>query len=293
MNFGRLLTAMVTPFDENLRVDYGRAAELARRLVDSGSEGIVVGGTTGESPTLTTNEKVDLVREVVAAVGDRARVIAGTGSNSTAASTDLTARMEDTGVHGIMLVAPYYNKPSQEGLYRHFRSVADSTELPVMLYNVPGRTSVNITAATVLRLAQTRNIVAIKEAGGSLDQAGEIVAKAPEGFVVYSGDDSLTLPLMSVGGVGVVSVAAHLVGREMKDMIESFEAGDVNRAKRLHLRLLPLFKALFITTNPVPVKAALAMAGFPVGGVRQPLWMMEAKEEQVLRECMGSLGLLA
>ncbi|MGE5543206.1 MAG: 4-hydroxy-tetrahydrodipicolinate synthase, partial [Bacillota bacterium] len=289
----RLLTAMVTPFDENLRVDYGRAAELARRLVDSGSEGIVVGGTTGESPTLTTNEKVDLVREVVAAVGDRARVIAGTGSNSTAASTDLTARMEDTGVHGIMLVAPYYNKPSQEGLYRHFRSVADSTELPVMLYNVPGRTSVNITAATVLRLAQTRNIVAIKEAGGSLDQAGEIVAKAPEGFVVYSGDDSLTLPLMSVGGVGVVSVAAHLVGREMKDMIESFEAGDVNRAKRLHLRLLPLFKALFITTNPVPVKAALAMAGFPVGGVRQPLWMMEAKEEQVLRECMGSLGLLA
>ncbi len=280
MRFGRLLTAMVTPFDDDLKVDYGRAEELAARLVEAGSDGIVVGGTTGESPTLTADEKVELARVVAAAVGKRAGVIAGTGSNSTAASIELTAKARGAGVHGVMLVAPYYNKPSQEGLYQHFKAIAGSTDLPVILYNVPGRTSVNLAAATVLRLAEIKNIVALKEASGSLDQAGEIVSKAPEGFAVYSGDDSLTLPLMAVGAAGVVSVASHLVGREMKDMIESFARGDVERARRIHLRLLPLFKALFITTNPVPVKAALGMAGFSVGGVRQPLWAMEAREEQ-------------
>jgi len=293
MKFGRLLTAMVTPLDGRLEVDYGRAAELAKRLVDSGSEGIVVGGTTGESPTLSAEEKIDLVRAVVEAVGNRAQVVAGTGSNSTAATIELTRRMVDTGAHGVMVVAPYYNKPSQEGLYRHFVAVADSTDLPVMLYNVPGRTSVNISAATSLRLAEKANIVALKEASGVLDQVGEIIAKAPEGFAVYSGDDSATLPLMSIGAVGVVSVAAHVVGRRMRDMIESFVRGDVERAKNLHLSLLPIFKTLFIVTNPVPVKAALAMAGFSVGGVRQPLWPMDEKEERILRDCMESFGLLA
>ncbi|MCR4398371.1 MAG: 4-hydroxy-tetrahydrodipicolinate synthase [Firmicutes bacterium] len=289
--FGRLLTAMVTPFDDDLNVDYGRAEELAARLVDSGSDGIVVGGTTGESPTLRTEEKVELARVVAAAVGKRVPVLAGTGSNSTEASIELTRKIRETGVSGVMLVTPYYNKPSQEGLYRHFKSVAEATDLPVMMYNVPGRTSVNMTAATVLRLLETKNIVALKEASGSLDQVGEIVSRAPDSFAVYSGDDSLTLPMMAVGAVGVVSVASHVAGREMKRMIEAFAVGDTAEAKRIHLRLLPLFKTLFITTNPVPVKAALAMVGFGVGGVRQPLWAMEPREEQAVRSCLESLGL--
>ena len=292
MRLGSLITAMVTPFDENLKLDLDRAAALAVRLVESGSEALVVGGTTGESPTLEVEEKIALFKAVVDAVGSRVPVFAGTGGNSTAASIDLTKKAEDTGVSGFMLVTPYYNKPSQEGLYRHFEAVASTTSLPVMLYNVPGRTGVNMLPVTVVRLAQIPNIVALKEASGNLDQVGEVAAKAPPGFSVYSGDDSLALPAMAVGASGVVSVASHLVGREMREMFGAFGAGNTRRAAEIHLKLLPLFKTLFITSNPVPVKTALRMVGFDVGGVRPPLAPMDAKEEELLRRCLESLGLL-
>ena len=288
--FGSLITAMVTPFKKDLSVDYDRAAELAVRLVETGSEGIVVAGTTGESPTLSSNEKVRLFETVVEAVGTRAAVLAGTGSNSTADSIALTKKAEITEVKGIMLVTPYYNKPPQEGLYRHFKAVAESTRLPVMLYNVPGRTGVNLLPATVLRLAQISNIVAVKEASGNLEQASEICRKAPRGFAVYSGDDSLTLPIMSVGGCGIVSVASHIVGEAMSGMIKSFVSGDVATAAKIHGQLMPLFKGLFFTTSPAPVKAALRLTGFDVGTPRLPLVDLDERETEYLRGILKETG---
>jgi 4-hydroxy-tetrahydrodipicolinate synthase len=286
-DFGRVITAMVTPMGRSLVVDYGRAAALARHLAGTGSDALVVCGTTGESPTLSDEEKVRLFRTVREAVGSRVKVIAGTGTNDTAHSIHLTHEAERAGCDGILLVNPYYNKPSQEGLYQHFKTIAESTRLPVMLYNIQGRTSVNCEPATVARLAAIPNIIAIKEASGSLDQMSQIRKLTPPEFVLYSGDDSLTLPLLAVGGTGVVSVASHLAGREIREMIDAFSAGDVGRATAIHLRLWPLFKVLFITTNPVPVKAALAAAGFDVGGVRLPLVEATLKEREqiaVLRE---------
>lgn len=290
--WGRLLTAMVTPFDGRMAVDYKVAAELARKLVDEGSEGIVVAGTTGESPTLSSDEKLKLIEAVVEAVGDRAAVLAGTGNNNTADSVALTRKAEVVGVHGVMLVTPYYNKPPQDGLYEHFRTIAEATRLPVMLYNVPGRTSVNMLPETVIRLAEISNIVAVKEASGSLDQVTEIIRKAPAGFRVYSGDDSMTLPVMSVGGHGVVSVVAHVAGRKMRDMIDAFAGGDVARAAALHGEMFPLFKALFVTTNPIPVKRALALSGFDAGGYRLPLVPPSEKETETIRAGMQAAGIL-
>ncbi|MCL6451034.1 MAG: 4-hydroxy-tetrahydrodipicolinate synthase [Acetobacteraceae bacterium] len=291
-DWGRVITAMVTPFGPDLAVDWARAAELARRLVDSGSDGLVVGGTTGESPTLTEAEKLKLWETVVEAVGDRVPVIAGTGTNSTAASVSLTRRAEVAGVDGVMLVTPYYNKPPQEGMYRHFREVAESTRLPVLLYNVPGRTGANLLPETVARLAEVPNIVALKEASGSLEQVAQVVRLAPPGFRVYSGDDSLTLPVLASGGYGVVSVASHLVGQEMQQMVRAYLGGDAAEAARLHLRLTPLFKALFITANPIPVKCALALCGFPVGGLRLPLVEASSGEREALARVLSELGLL-
>jgi 4-hydroxy-tetrahydrodipicolinate synthase len=291
-SFGYVITAMVTPMDRQLAVDYDRAAALAKRLVDSGSDGLVVCGTTGESPTLTDEEKVRLFRTVREAVGSRAKVIAGTGTYDTAHSIHLTREAERAGCDGVLLVNPYYNKPSQEGLYRHFKAVAESTQLPVMLYNIQGRTSVNCEPATIARLAEVRNIVAVKEASGSLDQMSQIRKLTPPEFHLYSGDDSLTLPLLAVGGTGIVSVAGHLAGREIKAMIQAFQAGDVRRALELHLRLWPLFKVLFITTNPTPVKAALALAGFDVGGLRLPLVEATAKEREQIAAVLKDLALL-
>ena len=275
---GTVITAMVTPFDEGGEVKYSTAAELARYLVDHGSTGLVVSGTTGESPTLTGAEKLKLFRVVVEAVGGRAAVIAGTGDNCTAASMRLTREAASTGVDGILLVTPYYNKPTQEGLYRHFRAVAEATALPVMLYNVPGRTGVNLHVETVLRLAEIENIIALKEASGNLEQAAEICAQAPPGFSLYSGDDALTLPLLSLGAVGVVSVASHLVGPQIAAMIECFKQGRVVEATRLHLALLPLFKGLFVAANPIPVKAALNLVGIDVGRPRLPLLPLTGKD---------------
>ena len=290
-DFGRVITAMVTPMDRSLAVDYGRAAALARHLAGAGSDALVVCGTTGESPTLSDDEKLRLFRTVREAVGSRAKVIAGTGTNNTAHSIDMTREAERAGCDGILLVNPYYNKPSQEGLYQHFKTIAESTRLPVMLYNIQGRTSVNCEPATVARLTAIPNIVAIKEASGSLDQMSQIRKLTPPEFLLYSGDDSLTLPLLAVGGTGVVSVASHLAGREIREMIDAFLAGNVGRATAIHLRLWSLFKVLFLTTNPVPVKAALAAAGFDVGGVRLPLVEATPKEREQIGAVLRELAL--
>ncbi|RJQ11311.1 MAG: 4-hydroxy-tetrahydrodipicolinate synthase [Bacillota bacterium] len=281
---------MVTPLDSKLNVDYGQAAKLARRLVASGTDAVLVGGTTGESPTLTDNEKVRLTEAVLDAVGGKAAVLAGTGNYSTAASIAATRRAEALGAHGVMLVAPYYNKPPQSGLYEHFKAVAAATRLPVMIYNIPSRTGVNIAPETMSRLAEVDNIVALKEAGGSADQAAEMVRAVKGKVRVYSGDDSLTIPMMAVGAYGVVSVASQVAGPLVSKMVAAFAAGDAAEATRLHHQLLPLFRALFLTTNPIPVKAALRLTGFDAGGLRLPL--VEATETQVaaIREAMVLSG---
>jgi 4-hydroxy-tetrahydrodipicolinate synthase len=292
IDFGRLLTAMVTPLDKDLSVNYDQAKKLARYLVDTGSEGVVVAGTTGESPTLTKEEKVELFKVIVEEVGGKATVIAGTGGNNTADSIALTRAAEKAGVDGVMLVGPYYNKPSQEGLYRHFKTVAESTDLPVMLYNIPGRTAVNILPDTVSRLAGVENIVAIKEASGSLDQVSELRRILPDSFALYSGDDSMTLPLLALGGKGVISVAAHLVGSKMKDMINAFASGNITMATKLHMELFPVFKAMFVTTNPVPVKASLNMMGWQVGEPRLPLVEASDDEKDTIKSVLAEQGIL-
>jgi len=285
-DFGYVLTAMVTPFDANLEVNYAKARQLARYLVDNGSDGIVVAGTTGESPTLSNEEKIKLFEAVVDEVGDRATVIAGTGNNDTADSVNMTKEAQRVGVHGVMAVTPYYNKPPQEGLYTHFRMIAEATDLPLMLYNIPGRAAANITPDTIARLAQIENIVAVKEAAGSLDQAAEIRLKTPEDFVIYSGEDSLTLPMLSVGCHGVVSVVSHIVGVELQQMIKAFLAGDIKEATKIHLELFPAFKGMFVTTNPIPIKTALNIMGHDVGGLRPPMVPLGEAELAVVRNVL-------
>ena len=270
-DIGRLITAMVTPFDAELNVDYGQARRLARALVQSGSDGIVVTGTTGENPALAHEENLQLWTEVKQAVGDAAAVIAGSGTNGTDETIKLAAMAEEAGADAHLLVVPYYNKPPQEGLYRHFRAVAESTSLPCILYNVPSRTIVNMTAETTLRLAyDVPNIIGTKEASGDLAQIGAIVRDAPRGFRVWSGNDSDTFGVVSLGGWGVVSVASHLIGRQIKRMIELTVAGDPAAAAE-HTRQLPLSTGLFTVSNPIPVKYCLNKAGFNVGGLRLPL----------------------
>ncbi|MHB9094454.1 MAG: 4-hydroxy-tetrahydrodipicolinate synthase [Eubacteriales bacterium] len=291
-DFGRVLTAMVTPFDSNLEVDYAKARKLARHLVENGSDGIVVSGTTGESPTLTNEEKIKLFEAVVNEVGDKAKVIAGTGNNDTADSVFMTKEAEKVGVHGVMAVAPYYNKPPQEGIYTHFRMIAEATGLPVMMYNIPGRAAVNMLPDTISRLAEIDNIVALKEAAGSLDQAAEIRRKIPDNFIMYCGDDSLTLPMMAVGCHGVVSVVSHVVGIELQQMIKAFLNNDMATATRIHLDLFPIFKGLFITTNPIPVKTAMNMMGHEVGGLRPPLPAASEAEQAAIRSLLKSYNKL-
>ena len=241
-SFGRILTAMVTPFHEDLSVNYEAAAKLAKYLVANGSDGLVVAGSTGESATLNKEEKTKLFATILEAVGDRATVIAGTGSNDTRDSIALTQEAEKLGVHGAMLVGPYYNKPPQEGYYQHFKAIAESSDLPLIVYNVPGRTASNILPATIARLAVIKNIVAVKEASGNLEQVAEIIRTTPREFQVYSGDDSLTLPILSIGGTGIISVAAHIVGKRMQEMVAAFFAGNMAKAQGIHLELLPFFK---------------------------------------------------
>lgn len=293
VDFGKVMTAMVTPFTPGLEVDYDRAGELAELLVRTGSDSIVVAGTTGESPTLSFEEKLDLFRVVVDAVGNDAKVVAGTGGNSTASSIELTRAAEEIGVHGIMLVVPYYNKPPQEGLITHFKAIADSTGLPIIVYNIPGRTGINMTPVTIETLSRIENIVGVKEASGNLEQVTDIRQRTPSSFKIYSGDDSLTLPIMAVGGEGIISVASHVAGKEIKQMIRAFQEGNVTVAAELNCRLFPLFKALFVTTNPIPVKAALRLTGFDVGGVRPPLVEAGEREAAIVKKALADMGLIS
>jgi len=288
--FGEVLTAMVTPFLPNGEVNYRKAAELALYLAENGSDGLVLSGTTGESPTLTKEEKLELFHVVVAAVRGKAKVVAGTGSNDTKQTVQFTRQAAGCGVDGIMLVTPYYNKPSQEGLYQHFAAVAGAVSLPVMLYNVPGRTGVNMLTETTLRLAELSNVVAVKEASGDLEQIARLCAGAPAGFAVYSGDDGMTFPVLAIGGCGVVSVAGHVAGREIKEMIRAFSVGDMERARFMHHRLLPLFKVLFIASNPVPVKAAMNLLGHNLGPVRLPLVALGEAHLKEVQKVLAALG---
>ncbi|MFH1709529.1 MAG: 4-hydroxy-tetrahydrodipicolinate synthase [bacterium] len=288
-DFGTVLTAMVTPFNLDGSMDYGRAGELAKYLADNGSDGLVVHGTTGESPTLTHEEEYELYRVVKKAVGKKVKIIAGTGSNSTATSVRSTKEAEKIGVDGAMVVVPYYNKPSQEGMYRHYKAVAEATKLPIIIYNIQGRTGVNMTADTVARLAKIQNIVGIKEASGIMDQVSEIRQKTPKDFLIYSGDDDKTLEIMKRGGCGIISVASHIAGKEIRKMCEAYRSGSIDEAEKINARLSPLFKVLFITTNPTPVKAALAMIGQPAGGLRLPLIEANESEKDQIRKVLKDL----
>lgn len=284
MDFGRLITAMVTPFDAEGQIDWYATEKLIHYLIqEQKTDSIVVCGTTGESPTLSDEEKIALFSFAVKHAKGRCGIIAGTGSNNTAHSVHLSKAAKDCGVDGLLLVAPYYNRPTQEGLYQHFKAVADAVDLPIMLYNVEVRTAVNISAETTLRLAEIPNIVATKDCA-SLDQLTKIAAGAPEGFKVYSGEDCSALPALSVGAYGIVSVASHVVGAEMKEMITQFVGGNVREATALHAKLSPMFKGLFIYPNPVPVKFVLSLKGMPVGGVRLPLIPATEDEQELLRE---------
>ncbi|MFB3171270.1 4-hydroxy-tetrahydrodipicolinate synthase [Neobacillus sp. 179-C4.2 HS] len=286
MIFGQVLTAMVTPFDQHGEIDYHAARTLVNYLIDNGTDGLVVAGTTGESPTLTTEEKISLFKFVVEVAAGRVPVIAGTGSNNTRASISLTKQAEEAGVDGIMLVAPYYNKPSQEGLFQHFKAIAEATSLPVMLYNIPGRCAVNISVETIVRLSEINNIVAVKEASGNLDAMAEIINRTPDTFTLYSGDDGLTLPVLAIGGAGVVSVASHVIGNQMQEMVTLFKNGRVQEAAVLHRSLLPIMKALFMAPNPTPVKAALNMQGVQVGDVRLPMIPLNDDEKSALQKVL-------
>nr|WP_255573210.1 4-hydroxy-tetrahydrodipicolinate synthase [Anoxybacillus sp. ST4] len=269
---------MVTPFDNKGNIDFAKTTQLVNYLIENGTDSLVVAGTTGESPTLTTEEKLALFRHVVEVVDGRVPVIAGTGSNNTRASIELTKKAEHIGVDAVMIVAPYYNKPNQEGIYQHYKAIAESTSLPVMVYNIPGRAVVNISVETIVRLSQIPNVVAVKDASGNLDAMTEIIAKTRDDFMLYSGDDGLTLPVLAIGGSGVVSVASHIIGNEMKEMIQAFMRGDNKEAAAMHQRLLPMMKALFAAPSPVPVKTALQLKGLDVGSVRLPLVPLTEQE---------------
>ncbi|GAA0332246.1 4-hydroxy-tetrahydrodipicolinate synthase [Bacillus carboniphilus] len=287
--FGRVSTAMVTPFDSKGNIDFNKTTQLIEYLLANGTDSLVVGGTTGESPTLTSEEKIALFRHAVKVVNKRVPVIAGTGSNNTYATLELTKKAEAAGVDACMLVVPYYNKPNQAGLYQHFKTIAEGTSLPVMLYNVPGRTVTNMAPATVIKLAEIPNIVAVKEASGDLDVMTEIIAGTPDEFALYSGDDGLTIPSLSVGATGIISVASHIIGNEMQEMIQFFLSGNVGEAAKLHQKLLPIMNELFKAPSPVPVKTALQLKGLDVGSVRLPLIPLVEEERTALMNVINTL----
>ena len=291
--FGRMIPAMVTPFDENLDLDLKQARALARRLVENGADALIVNGTTGESPTVFYPQKMKLFEAVVSEIDGEVPVIANVGDNCTADTVDFARDVQKLGVDGFMLVVPYYNKPPQEGLYQHFKTIAGSIDLPCILYNIPGRCVINMTAETTLRLAnEVDNIVAIKEASGNLEQVAAILAGAPEGFEVYSGDDALTYDIMKLGGAGVISTIGNVAPDRMKEIVDLCAAGDFEAATKANEALLPLMNELFITSNPIMVKEALNLLGFPVGGVRLPLVNATAEQSAELAEVMRQVGVL-
>ena len=291
--FGRMIPAMVTPFDENRELDLDKAQALAARLVDGGSDSLIINGTTGESPTVFYPQKIELFRAVVEAVGDRVPVIANVGDNCTADTVDFAREVAELGVDGFMCVVPYYNKPPQEGIYQHFRTIANAVELPIILYNIPGRCVVNMEAETTLRLArECANVVAVKEASGKLDQVKAIVEGAPEGFAVYSGDDAATFDIMRLGGAGVISTIGNVAPARMKEIVDLCAAGDWEAAAAANEALMPLMKGLFETSNPILVKEALKLLGFPVGGVRLPLVDATPAQSERLAAIMREVGVL-
>ena len=285
---GRLITAMVTPFDEKGEVDYAQARRLATALLDSGSDGLVITGTTGEGPTLTAAEKIRLYAEVKEAIGYRGAVIAGTTDNDTAKSIELRTEAASVGADALLLTVPAYNKPPQEGLYQHFKAIAESTELPCVLYNVTSRTSLNMTDETTLRLSKIDNIVGIKEAGSDLNQITRIIDGAGDDFRVWSGNDDETFSIMATGGYGVVSVLSHLVGNQIKQMMGYLLEGDVEKAAAEHRRLLPLFKVMFTVSNPIPLKYSLNHVGFNVGPMRLPLVPPDEKSAENIRNVLSN-----
>ncbi len=271
MIFGRVSTAMVTPFDSKGNIDLQKTTKLVNYLLANGTDSLVLSGTTGESPTLSSEEKIALLRHVSNVVDKRVPIIMGTGSNNTYASIELTKKAEQNGADAIMLVAPYYSRTNQEGLYQHFKAIAESTTLPVMIYNIPGRAAVNIEPATIIRLSKIANVLAVKEASGDLNAMTEIIAGTDDDFALYSGDDALTLPVLAIGGVGVVSVASHVAGNELQKIVSAFISGNLKEAARLHQELLPLIKGIFAAPSPAPVKTALQLNGIDVGSVRLPI----------------------
>lgn len=280
MKFGKVITAMVTPFDNQGQIDFDATTRLLDYLIENGTDAVVVAGTTGESPTLSHEEKLTLFRHAVKTVGGRIPIIAGTGSNNTQASIELTKEAEDIGVDAALIVAPYYNKPNQRGLYAHFEAVANSTKLPIMLYNIPGRSVVKIEAETVIELSKISNIVSVKDSTGDLSSMTKVITGTPDDFSLYSGDDDLTLPIAAIGGDGIVSVSSHIVGNEMQAMLQAFEAGNVGEAARIHQQILPVMQGLFQAPNPTPVKEALNQKGVAVGGVRLPLVQLTDEEKE-------------
>tara|TARA_B100001142_G_C14297459_1_gene641452 strand:+ start:56 stop:955 length:900 start_codon:yes stop_codon:yes gene_type:complete len=288
---GRLFTAMVTPFASDDSVDYKNARRLANALVKSGSDGLVVSGTTGESPTLSTSEKMKLFSEIKDELGDSKSVIAGTGNYSTKESIELSAEAKKAGADALLLVVPYYNKPTQEGLYQHFRAIAESTDLPCILYNVPSRTITNLNAETTLRLSQISNIVGIKEASSDFDQISYIIDGASEDFKVWSGNDSDTFSIMCLGGYGIISVASHLVGLQIKSMIQMLLDGSIGGALSLHRKLLPISKGLFTVANPIPVKYCVNSVGFPAGHTRLPLDEVDGTTKAFLENLLSQYSI--
>ncbi|MED4138626.1 4-hydroxy-tetrahydrodipicolinate synthase [Priestia megaterium] len=289
IDFGKVATAMVTPFDHKGNIDFEKTTQLINYLISNGSDALVIAGTTGESPTLSTEEKLALFRHSVKVVDGRVPVVAGTGSNNTYASIELTKKAEEIGVDAIMIVAPYYNKPNQEGLYQHFKTIAESTELPVMLYNIPGRSVINMSVDTIVRLAELPNVVALKDASGDLDAITAIIAQTSDDFALYSGDDGLTLPVLAIGGTGIISVASHIIGNEMQEMVKLYESGNPKEAAKIHQRIVPVMKSLFAAPSPTPVKTALQLKGLDVGSVRLPLVPLTEEERQTLVSTLNTL----
>ncbi|MBC1440574.1 4-hydroxy-tetrahydrodipicolinate synthase [Listeria innocua] len=292
MDLGKVITAMVTPIHpEKNKVCKKRIHHLVNHLIDNGSNGLVIAGTTGESPTLSHDEKMKLFRQVVETNAGRAKLIAGTGSNNTAETIAFTKEVAELGgIDAVLVVAPYYNKPNQDGLYAHFVAVAEASDLPVLIYNIPGRSVVNIEPETIIRLAKLPNIIGVKESSGNLDNISKIIAETSDDFLVYSGDDSLTLPILAVGGNGVISVASHVVGNEMQEMMQAFESGDVKKAASIHRSLLPLMNGLFSVPNPAPTKYLLNQQGISVGPVRLPLVDLNAEQGTKLQAILEGLS---
>lgn len=292
--FGRFIPAMITPFDKDRELDLKRAQELALRLIEGGADALLLNGTTGESPTVFYPQKIELFRAVMEAVDGKVPIIANVGDNCTADSVDFACAAAKIGVDGLMCVVPYYNKPPQEGIYWHFRSIAEAVDLPIILYNIPGRCVINMEAETTLRLAyDCANIRAVKEASGKLDQIAKIANEAPAGFAVYAGDDEITFSLMALGGWGVISTIGNVAPARMNEIVTAMAAGDQARALAAHLALQPLMRELFVTSNPIMVKAAMRIVDFDCGGVRLPLVDATATQSEKLAQVMRAVGVLA